>query len=592
MPTTPVTPYVPQYITVHLGAPSAAAENVTVSFPEYVKNVASSEIYPTWEPAAIRANILAIISFALNRVYTEYYPSRGYPFNITASTAYDQKFIKGRNIFENISQMVDEIFNSYIRRTGFVEPLAAKFCNGTTTTCDGLSQWGSQAMAEQGADSVTILRNYYGDNIEIVNNAPVMGIRSSYPGTPVRLGDRGEPVVRIQTMLNRISRDYPAIPKVQPVDGIFGASTEQSVIKFQQIFSLTPDGVVGNATWYKLVFLYVGVLELAELVSEGQTFYTTLVPVNRPDTISLGDTGENVKVIQYLLSVVAEFYNNIPPVAVDGIFGQSTQKRSPGSSTDGWSVPRRRCRRGHLGRTLPILCRHSGYHEPIYQCHPRAVPAGASRERSHQPDPVPRPTHDTGQHRRERRRRHMIRSQLHLIGQPVRSLQTMLRTISFAYPFLPRLTPDGIFGERTLEAVMLFQREFFPPVTGQVNQATWDAIVSLYHQVVSRLTPLPTRSFPSPEFSVAPGEASVHLNLVQSMFCGLSRVLNGVETCDVSGVNNAATEHNIKWIQHLNHRPETGTLDQESWNTLSRLYTMFVTSAQSPWTTRPELFMP
>ena len=141
MPTTPVTPYVPQYITVHLGAPSAAAENVTVSFPEYVKNVASSEIYPTWEPAAIRANILAIISFALNRVYTEYYPSRGYPFNITASTAYDQKFIKGRNIFENISQMVDEIFNSYIRRTGFVEPLAAKFCNGTTTTCDGLSQW-------------------------------------------------------------------------------------------------------------------------------------------------------------------------------------------------------------------------------------------------------------------------------------------------------------------------------------------------------------------------------------------------------------------------------------------------------------------
>ena len=142
----------------------------------------------------------------------------------------------------------------------------------------------------------------------------------------------------------------------------------------------------------------------------------------------------------------------------------------------------------------------------------------------------------------------MIRSQLHLIGQPVRSLQTMLRTISFAYPFLPRLTPDGIFGERTLEAVMLFQREFFPPVTGRVNQAPWDAIVSLYHQVVPRLTPLPTRSFPSPEFSVAPGEASVHLNLVQSMFCGLSRVLNGVETCDASGVNNAATEHNIKWI--------------------------------------------
>ena len=220
--TLPITPYVPQYITVHLGAPSASAENVTVSFPDYVKNVASSEIYPTWEPAALRANILAIISFALNRVYTEFYPSRGYPFNITASTAYDQKFIKGRNIFENISQLVDELFTTYIRRIGFVEPLAAKFCNGTTVTCDGLSQWGSQALAEEGRDSMAILRYYYGDNIELVTNAPVRSIRYSYPGSPLRRGSRGEAVQRVQVMLNRISRDYPAIPKVYPVDGVFG----------------------------------------------------------------------------------------------------------------------------------------------------------------------------------------------------------------------------------------------------------------------------------------------------------------------------------------------------------------------------------
>ena len=326
MPLTPITPYVPQTITVHLGPPGADAENVTVSFPDYVKNVASSEIYPTWEPAAIRANVLAIISFALNRVYTEYYPSRGYPFNITSSTAYDQKFIKGRSIFENISEIVDTIFNSYIRRIGFVEPLAAKFCNGTTTTCDGLSQWGSQAMAEQGADSITILRSYYGDNIEIVTNAPVMGIRYSYPGAPVRLGDRGEAVLRIQTMLNRISRDYPAIPKVQPVDGIFGEGTEQAVIKFQQIFSLTPDGIVGSATWYKLVFLYVGVLDLAELVSEGQTFYANAIPLEFSDVVAPGDTGEEVRVIQYLLSVVSEFYSNVPPVAVDGVYGPATRQ--------------------------------------------------------------------------------------------------------------------------------------------------------------------------------------------------------------------------------------------------------------------------
>ena len=326
MPTTPITPYVPQSITVHLGPPGADAENVTVSFPDYVKNVASSEIYPTWEAAAIRANVLAIISFALNRVYTEYYPSRGYPFNITSSTAYDQKFIKGRSIFENISEIVDTIFNSYIRRIGFVEPLAAKFCNGTTTTCDGLSQWGSQAMAEQGADSITILRSYYGDNIEIVTNAPVMGIRYSYPGAPVRLGDRGEAVLRIQTMLNRISRDYPAIPKVQPVDGIFGEGTEQAVIKFQQIFSLTPDGIVGSATWYKLVFLYVGVLDLAELVSEGQTFYANAIPLEFPEVLAPGDVGEGVRVVQYLLSVVSEFYSNVPQVSIDGVYGPDTRQ--------------------------------------------------------------------------------------------------------------------------------------------------------------------------------------------------------------------------------------------------------------------------
>ena len=199
-----ILPYVPRTITVHMGTPDQWAENVTVNFPDYVKNVASSEIYPTWEPAAIRANVLAIISFALNRVYTEFYPSRGYDFQITASTAYDQKFIRGRNIFENISQIVDEIFNDYIRRQGFVEPLSAKFCNGTTTTCDGLSQWGSQSLAQEGYGSMDILRYYYGDNIELVVDAPIQDIQSSYPGTPLRLGSVGQEVVIVQTMLNRI----------------------------------------------------------------------------------------------------------------------------------------------------------------------------------------------------------------------------------------------------------------------------------------------------------------------------------------------------------------------------------------------------
>ena len=230
MPT--VIPYVPKRITVHLGAPSASADNVTVSFSDYVKNVASSEIYPTWEESALRANILAIVSFALNRVYTEFYRSRGYDFDITSSTAYDQFFVRGRSFFSNISQLVDELFNSYLRRPGFVEPLAAKFCNGTTVTCEGLSQWGSQALAQQGYNSTQILRSYYGD-VEIVANAPVQDYVSSYPGTPLRRGSVGPNVVVIQTELNRISQNYPAIPKVPVVDGIFGAATENSVTAFQ-----------------------------------------------------------------------------------------------------------------------------------------------------------------------------------------------------------------------------------------------------------------------------------------------------------------------------------------------------------------------
>ena len=317
-----IIPYIPRTITVHLGLPDQWAENVTVDFPCYVKNVASSEIYPTWEPAAIRANVLAIISFALNRIYTEFYPSRGYDFQITSTTQYDQKFIRGRNVFENISQLVDEIFNDYIRRKGFVEPLAAKFCNGTTSTCDGLSQWGSQALAEEGLNSMEILRRYYGDNIELVVDAPIENITTSYPGTPLRRGSAGPDVVVVQAMLNRISQNYPAIPKIFPASGAFGEDTQTAVRVFQQIFNLTPDGVVGKATWYKLVYLYVGVLQLAELVSRGQTFYA--VQFQFAGTLQEGDSGGEVEVLQYMLALLAQFDEALPAPAVDGDFGPNT----------------------------------------------------------------------------------------------------------------------------------------------------------------------------------------------------------------------------------------------------------------------------
>lgn len=318
----PVIPYIPQRITVHLGSPSSSAENVTVGFVDYVKNVASSEIYPTWEESALRANILAIVSFALNRVYTEFYRSRGYDFDITNSTAYDQYFVNGRSFFTNVSRIVDELFNDYLRRPGFVEPLAAKFCNGTTVTCEGLSQWGSQNLAQQGYNSVQILRSYYG-NVEIVNNAPVQGITSSYPGSPLRRGTSGPSVVAIQVALNRISQSYPAIPKISAVDGIFGVQTEAAVRKFQEVFDLAVDGIVGRATWYAIVRLYTAVTSLSELRSQGQRFYANSWANSNP--IEQGDRGVKVEHLQYMLSVLAEYIPEIPSINIDGIFGPATR---------------------------------------------------------------------------------------------------------------------------------------------------------------------------------------------------------------------------------------------------------------------------
>jgi len=319
MPT--VTPFVPQRITVHLGSPDSYTANVTVPFSDYVKNVASSEIYPTWDESALRANIYAIVSFALNRVYTEFYRSRGYDFDITSSTAYDQAFVNGRSYFENISRLVDELFNDYLRRPGFVEPLAAKFCNGTTVTCEGLSQWGSQNLAQQGYTSTQILRSYYG-NVEIVNNAPIRGISSSYPGTPLRRGSSGPNVVIIQVELNRIAQNYPAIPKLASVDGVYGSRTEASVRRFQEIFGLTPDGIVGKATWYALVRLYTAVTSLSELRSQGQQFYS--ISWEYPNSVYQGETGDKVRHLQYMLSVLSAYIPNIPSVQVDGIYGPAT----------------------------------------------------------------------------------------------------------------------------------------------------------------------------------------------------------------------------------------------------------------------------
>lgn len=315
---------IPNPITVHLGAPNTAASNVQVSFPDYVKNVASSEIYPTWPENALRANIYAIITFALNRVFTEWYRAKGYNFDITNSTAYDQAFVYGRPIYDSISRIVDEIFNEYVRRQGQEAPYFTSFCNGTTTTCRGMSQWGTVTLANQGYAPIQILRYYYSDDVEIAQTNIITNMLTSYPGTPLRVGSTGLDVQTIQTWLKRIRQNYPAIPVITDAVGTFGDSTRAAVVKFQNIFGLTPDGIVGKSTWYKLSSLYTAVTRLAELNSEGTNLGIGTVPPAA--VLRQGSRGQDVVTLQYLLDIISEYYPDIPAVQQDGIFGAGTRQ--------------------------------------------------------------------------------------------------------------------------------------------------------------------------------------------------------------------------------------------------------------------------
>ena len=255
---------IPEYVVVHDGRPDdRTAKNYYVKYKDYIKNVASSEIYSTWPEAAIYANVLCIMSFTLNRVYTEYYRGRGYDFTITSSTAFDQKWIYGRNIYENISYIVDSIFNNYLSRPGVVQPIFTSYCDGRNVTCKGLSQWGSKYLADQGYSAIEIIRYYYGNNTFINSTSYISGVPSSYPGYDLTVGSRGAKVLQMQQQLNRIAQNYPAIPKIA-ADGIFGADTKRAVEVFQGIFLLPQSGVVDYPTWYQISNIYVGVTRISE----------------------------------------------------------------------------------------------------------------------------------------------------------------------------------------------------------------------------------------------------------------------------------------------------------------------------------------
>ena len=438
-------PYIPENIVVHLGRPDQYAQNVTVSFPDYIKNVASSEIYPTWPESALRANIYAQISFALNRVYTEWYRSQGYDFDITSSTAYDQSFVNGRNIFDNIDALVDEIFNDYLRRQGTLSPLFAQYCNGTTVTCEGLSQWGSVDLANQGYTPYEILQYYYGDDIDIVRDAPVRTNIESYPGTPIRRGDTGNYVRNIQMKLNRVSADYPAIPKINPVDGIFGENTEEAVKAFQRIFNLTPDGIVGKGTWYRLQFIHTSVRRLAELQGEGITLAD--LPKQYQGELRPGDPNDAVKVLQYFLAYIGFFNNAVPFIDFTGKFDAQTENAV-------------RAFQAFAGLPVTGVVDEQTWNE-IYEAYAGIIQQlppqlGGTGLALYPGTPLRRGS----------------------TGQAVFVLQAYLTNIAHTYPEIPPVEPTGVFDQLTEQAVRAYQNAFGLEVDGIVGPVTWDSITN------------------------------------------------------------------------------------------------------------------
>ncbi len=439
------TPFIPETISVHLGNPASPAENITVSFPEYIKNVASSEIYPTWPESALRANIYAIVTFALNRIYTEWYRSRGYDFDITSSTQYDQKFIYGREIFQNISYLTDELFNDYVRRINNIEPLFTSFCNGTTSTCNGLSQWGTVSLANQGLTPYEILQNYYGENIEIVKNAPVRTSYPSYPGIVLRLGSGGNAVRSLQVFLNRISTNFPAIPKIPVVDGRFDDATQAAVREFQRIFNLQQTGTVDEATWYRIIFIYASVKRVAELNSEG--IRTEDIEILYTEDLKIGMQSNEVSNLQYYLAVIGAYYDAVVPVEITGYFGEKTE-RSVKSFQKVFGLPQT----GEVDRATRI---------DLYRAYQGIV------------DSVP-PTYTAvalypGVILREG-----------VTDNNVRIIQEYLSFINRTYNNIPAVNATGYFGPLTKQSVMAFQRQFGIPPTGVVAGVTWDKIAEVY----------------------------------------------------------------------------------------------------------------
>ncbi len=443
---------IPETVTVHLGQPGSNAVNVTVPFMDYIKSVACSEIYPTWPEEALMANIHAEVTFVLNRLYTEWYPSQGYDFDVSASPAFDQYYVHRREVFANVEAIVDGIFDIYIARSGFIEPIFAQFCDGVKSACTGLSQWGTVTLAQQGYTPIEIVRYYYGQNIELRQAQTVTDQPDSYPGAPLTLGSMGADVQTVQNRLNRIAINYPAIPFILLPEGNYNTDTQRAVRVFQQTFGIGQTGDVDEATWYKILYVYNAVKRLAQLESEGEELQSGVYPGN---PLVSGDKGPNVLRIQWYINAISRSgqFPQVPTITLNGIYDTDTQ----GAVT---------VLQGLLGLTQNGSVDRTTWDE-ITRLYIEVGGVQSPPLYGGEVGGWPRPYPGTPLQRGAR-------------GDNVYYIQELLNVINRYNPAVPAVEVDGIFGVNTRDAIYAFQNAYGLTVDGIVGALTWEKLNAVY----------------------------------------------------------------------------------------------------------------
>jgi peptidoglycan hydrolase-like protein with peptidoglycan-binding domain len=530
---------IPRHISVHLGAPASKAQNVRVPFVDYIKNVVSNEIYDTWPEAAIEANILCAITFVLNRVYSVWYPEKGYGFDITNNIQYDQCYVYNGFVGGNIARITDNIFNCYIRLQGHTEPYFTSYCKNADADCRGLSQWGTVPLAQSGMDALQILRNFYPPDIEIAETFNFAGISVPYPGYELREGYNNDVVGTIKSWLSRISVNYPNIPPISSLDNnVFDPETREALKEFQRTFDLDASGVVDKATWYRLAQINGVVKKLSDLNDESET-----VPIDSsPPAYALreGSRGLDVARLQFLLNYFSQFYSSVPQVIENAVFDDRTKtsvlafQKLVGTTADGVIGP----------VTWQIMYNiYKGIKENVEA--PQVMSTELSMRYPYPGFPL---RSDSG-------------------GSAVMVLQMMLNHLSDYYPQIPKVAEDGYFGSFTQSAVYTFQNIFGLNADGIVGQETWNELVVQLDKV-GGMHPRPRY----PGYMLRRSTAGEPVRLIQSYLSALSLTNPSIPKLSADGIYGEDTENAVKAFQKDFGLTVDGIIGQGTWNSIVDAY--------------------